>query len=197
MSLYLARHGKTDWNIARRWQSRTDIPINDIGRGQARHLASLIKSQKIIFGQVLCSPLVRAREAAEILIDGIGPTPKIDERLTELDFGLFEGRLEADLRAELGHAYDAWKKRMYLDPAPRGESILDVAQRVNPLLSVLLQSSEHILLVAHQVVNMALKAAMSNCFTVDCLSSFQQANDEIDVWHSSPPQFIYRISGHG
>lgn len=196
MSLYLARHGKTDWNIARRWQSSTDIPINDIGRGQARQLAGLIKSQKIVFGRVLCSPLVRARETAEILTNDIGPTPEIDERLTELDFGLFEGRLEADLRAELGHTYDEWKKRMYLNPAPRGESILDVAQRVNPLLSILLQSSEHILLVAHQVVNMALKATMSNCFTVHCLSSFQQANDEIDVWHTSPPQFISRISGH-
>ena len=197
MSLYLARHGKTDWNIARRWQSRTDIPINDTGRGQARQLASLIKSQNLVFGQVFCSPLARARETAEILVDGIGPTPKIDDRLTELDFGLFEGRLEVDLQAELGSKYYEWKKRMYLDPAPRGESILDVAQRLNPLLSILLQSSEHILLVAHQVVNMSLKAAMSNCFTVDCLSSFQQANDEIDVWHTSPPKFISRISGHG
>ncbi len=197
MPLYFARHGKTDWNIARRWQSRTDIPINDIGRGQASQLAALIRSQKIVFGQVLCSPLLRARETAEILIAGIGPVPEIDERLTELDFGLFEGRLEDDLRAELGSTYDEWKKRMYLDPPPGGESIMEVAQRVKPLLAILLQSSDHILVVGHQAVNMALKAAMSNCFTIECLASFQQANDEIDLWHTSPPKFISRIRGNG
>jgi len=194
LALYFARHGQTNWNRIRRWQSRTDIPLNQTGRRQARALSKVIRSQDIVFKRVVCSPLSRARETAEILMDGFDPELEIDSRLAELDLGEFEGRLESELRKELGEKYDEWKGRMYLDPAPSGEGILDVARRVEPLLSVLLDTSGHVLVVGHQGVNMALKATLCNCFTVGCLSSFRQRNDEIDLWEITPPRFVIRIS---
>ena len=83
---------------------------------------------------------------------------------------------------------------MYLDPAPGGESILDVAHRVEPVLQVLLDMPGDVLVVGHQVVNMALKAKLTNCFTVEDLSSFRQNNDEIDIWEITPPCSVMRIS---
>jgi len=194
LALYFARHGETNWNRVRRWQSRTDIPLNQTGRQQARALSQLIRSRDIEFTRVVCSPLSRARETAEILMDGFDPALEIDSRLLELDLGQFEGRLESDLGKELGERYDEWKSRMYLDPAPSGEGILDVARRVEPVLQALLDTPGHVLVVGHQVVNMALKAKLSNCFTVACLSSFRQGNDEIDLWEITPPRSVTRIS---
>mgnify|MGYP003324564469 CR=1 FL=1 len=83
---------------------------------------------------------------------------------------------------------------MYLDPAPSGEGILDVAGRVEPVLQALLNTPGDVLVVGHQVVNMTLKAKLSNCFTVECLSSFRQNNDEIDLWEITPPSSVMRIS---
>ena len=194
MALYFARHGQTNWNRVHRWQSRTDIPLNQTGRQQARGLSQLIRSRAIVFKRVVCSPLRRARETAEILMDGCDPALEIDSRLVELDLGEFEGCLESELGEEFGERYDEWKSRMYLDPAPSGEGILDVARRVEPVLPVLLDTPGHVLIVGHQGVNMALKAKLSNCFTVGCLSSFRQRNDEIDLWEITPPRSVMRIS---
>ena len=197
MAIYFARHGQTNWNQIRRWQSRTDIPLNQTGRQQARALSQLIRDREIVFKRVVCSPLSRARETAEILMDGCDPVFEIDSRLVELDLGEFEGRLESELGKELGGRYDKWKSRMYLDPAPSGEGILDVAGRVEPVLQALLNTPGDVLVVGHQVVNMTLKAKLSNCFTVECLSSFRQNNDEIDLWEITPPHSVMRISVGG
>ena len=127
-------------------------------------------------------------------MDGRGPEIEIDSRLVELDLGEFEGRLESELGKELGKRYNEWKSRMYLDPAPSGEGILDVANRVEPMLKALLDTSGDVLIVGHQGVNMALKAKLSDCFTVECLSSFRQKNDEIDLWETTSPHSVIRIS---
>ena len=115
MALYFARHGQTNWNRVRRWQSRTDIPLNQTGRRQARALSQLIRSRDIVFKRVVCSPLSRARETAEILMDGFYPALEIDSRLVELDLGEFEGRLESELGKELGERYDAWKSQRFTE----------------------------------------------------------------------------------
>jgi broad specificity phosphatase PhoE len=127
-------------------------------------------------------------------MDGADPALEIDSRLVELDLGDFEGRLESELGQEFGKRYDEWKSRMYLDPSPSGEGILDVARRVEPVLQALLGTPGNVLVVGHQVVNMALKAKLSNCFTVACLSSYRQRNDEIDLWEIMPPRSVTRIS---
>ena len=196
MALYFARHGQTNWNQIRRWQSRTDVPLNQTGRQQARALSQLIRDREIVFKRVVCSPLSRARETAEILMDGRDPAFEVESRLVELDLGEFVGRLEGELGKELGERYDKWKSRMYLDPAPCGEGILDVVRRVEPVLQALLDTPGHVLVVGHQVVNMALKAKLSNCFTVACLESFRQRNDEIDLWEITPPRSVLRISAY-
>ena len=65
-----------------------------------------------MFKRVVCSPLSRARETAEILMDRFDPAIEIDSRLVELDLGEFEGRLESELGKELEKKYDEWKSRM-------------------------------------------------------------------------------------
>ncbi len=86
---YILRHGQTDWNQQARLQGSTDIPLNDTGREQARHAAGILAGLGIT--RIVASPLSRALETAQIVAARIGLEPVIDARLTERNFGRFEG----------------------------------------------------------------------------------------------------------
>ena len=89
MKLYIARHGQTDWNIQRRAQGRTDIPLNETGIKQAEALRDSIAEIK--FDKVYASPLKRAAETAKIATRGEYDIV-FDERLMERSFGDYEGK---------------------------------------------------------------------------------------------------------
>ncbi|WP_350347591.1 histidine phosphatase family protein [Agromyces sp. G08B096] len=94
MVIALVRHGQTDWNLALRMQGRTDIPLNATGREQARTAARRLADGG--WDLVVSSPLVRARETAEILADGIrAELGGTDDDLIEEEFGEAEGMLVA------------------------------------------------------------------------------------------------------
>jgi uncharacterized phosphatase len=96
MVLALIRHGQTDWNLAARMQGRTDIPLNDTGRAQARAAASVFAAEP--WHAVVSSPLDRARETAAILAEHLDvPLGAAYDELIEQEFGEAEGTLVADL----------------------------------------------------------------------------------------------------
>ena len=89
MLLYIVRHGETDWNKSHRVQGRTDIPLNDYGRRLAEETAEGMKDIQIDIG--MTSPLLRAKETAQIILKG-RDVPLYDEaRLQEISFGRYEG----------------------------------------------------------------------------------------------------------
>ncbi|MBR5115785.1 MAG: histidine phosphatase family protein [Lachnospiraceae bacterium] len=91
MEVYFIRHGKTEWNARGVFQGRTDIRLSDVGREQAREAGEQIRSLGISFDQVICSPLVRARETAALVSGYPDHSIMIDDRLTEMAFGVLEG----------------------------------------------------------------------------------------------------------
>jgi broad specificity phosphatase PhoE len=102
VTIYFIRHGETSWNAEFRYQGQADVPMNEIGRAQARRngeaLAQLLPG--IADADFVASPLARARETMEIVRDVLGLDPKlyrIDERLKEAHYGEWEGTLLADL----------------------------------------------------------------------------------------------------
>jgi len=86
----LVRHGQTDWNAERRLQGSTDIPLNEVGRGQARDAAAVLAPYE--WDAVVSSPLSRAAETADLIAEGLGLTVsrRVPE-LTERSFGPAEG----------------------------------------------------------------------------------------------------------
>ena len=88
MKLYLVRHGETSWNIERKVQGQTDIPLNETGVRQAEKVREELKS--VAFDICYCSPLIRAKRTAEIVADGRVDIV-IDENLKERGFGELEG----------------------------------------------------------------------------------------------------------
>lgn len=95
--LTLVRHGETDWNRARRIQGSTDIPLNDLGRAQAKDAAALLRVELGLERArtapvVVCSDLSRARETAEIIAAELElPAPRVYPELRERAYGEAEG----------------------------------------------------------------------------------------------------------
>ena len=193
MTLLIARHGQTDWNLAGRWQSTSDIPLNAQGRNQAARLAVLLKEAGYAPCRLISSPLSRAWETAQILGEEMACAVETEPTLTELDLGDFEGQLESELRARDPVGYDAWRDSCCLEAAPGGETIHDVAARVGQIVAGLDDHSGDIVVVGHQGVNMAIKAQLSDCFSRECLASFRQKNDEIDLWQLRPARSLRQL----
>ncbi|KIS29204.1 histidine phosphatase [Arthrobacter sp. SPG23] len=86
----LVRHGQTDWNAQRRLQGSTDIPLNDVGREQARDAAAALSGHE--WDAIVSSPLSRAAETAKLIADGLGlSVDRHVPELTERSFGPAEG----------------------------------------------------------------------------------------------------------
>ncbi len=122
--LVLARHGSTPWSRDGRHTGRTDLHLDEEGRAQARRLAQLLAGER--FSRVLTSPLTRARETCELA--GFGGGAIVDERLAEWDYGDYEGRTTAEIRAER----PSW--HLFFDGCPNGESAEAVGRRIDSLL---------------------------------------------------------------
>lgn len=88
-TLFLARHGETDWNLERRWQGHADPPLNATGRAQARALAAVVAGLDI--EAVYSSDLARARETAAIAVSGLGLDVRPEPQLREVDVGEWSG----------------------------------------------------------------------------------------------------------
>mgnify|MGYP005761283331 CR=1 FL=1 len=89
MMIYMIRHGETEWNRIHKVQGHTDIPLNEYGRHLAEETAEGMKEIPLDLGYT--SPLLRARETAEIII-GSRDIPLYDEeRIKEIGFGRYEG----------------------------------------------------------------------------------------------------------
>lgn len=89
MRLYIIRHGETDWNVQRRFQGRSDIPLNEEGRRLARITSEALND--VPFARIYTSPLKRAYETA-MLIKGERDIPvMIEPRIIEIGFGEYEG----------------------------------------------------------------------------------------------------------
>src|ERR1044071_6264782 len=105
-TLYYLRHGETDRNVEGRLQGQRDIPLNALGRKQAVHCGEILRDLFARDGidakglDYICSPLGRARDTMELARAELSLPPKdyrIDERLTEVTFGEWEGYTLAEL----------------------------------------------------------------------------------------------------
>jgi probable phosphoglycerate mutase len=123
--LWLVRHGETEWARLGRHTGRTDVPLTDVGRDQARALGRRLAGHR--FELVLTSPLSRAAETAALA--GFGAVARPDPDLMEWDYGSLEGRETAEIR----DAYPGWT--IWRGPWPGGETIGDVAARADRVVA--------------------------------------------------------------
>src|SRR5215468_8198807 len=94
--IYMARHGETAWSRTGQHTGLTDLPLTEQGERNARRLRELLK--ELTFAKVLTSPLRRARRTCELA--GFGSVAEIEPDLVEWDYGEYEGRTTAEIRAQ-------------------------------------------------------------------------------------------------
>jgi broad specificity phosphatase PhoE len=126
-SVYLLRHGQTEWSVAGKHTGRTDVPLTSKGRGLAEAAGELIRRVRgpAEPALVLTSPRARARVTAELA--GFVPD-RVDDRLVEWDYGDYEGLTTAQIR-ETVPDWTVWTH-----PSPGGETPAQVAARADAVL---------------------------------------------------------------
>ncbi len=139
-SLVLVRHGETDWNAQGRAQGHADVPLNDVGRTQARAVAPVLAA----FGpaRVWSSDLARALQTAEYVAAASGLPVEPDARLREYDVGRRSGLTMDEFAERYPEEYAAWVAH---DPSRRvagEESTEEVRDRILPALHECLASLE-------------------------------------------------------
>lgn len=144
MLLYIVRHGETQWNRETRLAGRSDIPLNETGRKLTEITAEALKD--IDFDLCISSPLIRAKETAKIIL-GDRKTPVItDDRITEISFGEYEGRvcIKEDGTPVNDPVYLPFRYGDLRFPGmPGGESFDDVLKRSGAFLDELLADPDY------------------------------------------------------
>ena len=137
--VYLARHGETAWSLSGQATGRTDIPLTDKGERDAQAMGARLKG--LSFAHVFTSPLQRARRTAQLA--GFGEIMRVDADLTEWDYGAYEGRRSADIRAER----PGW--RLFADGCPGGETLSSVGVRAERVVERIRALGGDVLVFAH------------------------------------------------
>jgi broad specificity phosphatase PhoE len=154
-SVYLARHGQTAYNLERRFQGHLPVPLDDTGREQAADLAERAATgtgDGLPFVALWCSPLLRARETADIVAARLGLQPREEPRLMETDAGDWTDRLFSDVQAEDPDGFAGFIEGRPDFGFPGGESFAQQGARVAAALADIEQGELPALVVCHGVV---------------------------------------------
>ena len=140
--LVLVRHGETAWTLTGQHTGLTDLALTDAGAASAKSLTTLLSD--FSFSQVLTSPLKRARQTAELA--GFGEVAELEPDLCEWDYGDYEGRTTASIRAERPD----W--RLFEHGCPNGETPQAIGARADRVIARIQRvhaASDNVLVFAH------------------------------------------------
>ena len=180
--LILVRHGETNWNRDGRFQGQIDIPLNSNGHAQAEAARGFLADVPI--QKAISSSMTRPRETAEgILKSHPGVTLQQTDGLVEIGHGLWEGKLESEIKAEWGALLEEWKHTPETVQMPEGETIQDVWERSvqswNTIASDL-DPAETALVVAHDAVNKTILCHLLGLTPAD-IWAVKQGNGGVTV----------------
>jgi broad specificity phosphatase PhoE len=152
MRLLLIRHGETLWNREEIFRGQIEVPLNETGFSQARHIARLL--QEVPLDAVYSSPLGRALETARIIAEPHGLSVISEPGLIDLDYGSWQGLSHQQVRERFPDLYQVWLTAPHKVRFPNGESLDDVSSRsldtVKRLAAV--HRDHNVVAVTHRVV---------------------------------------------
>ncbi len=170
-TIYLIRHGETEWNLQQRYQGQQDIPLNENGLKQAQTVADKLNGKE--FSALYSSDLIRAVQTAQSISKKVKLPIISTPALREINQGEWEGKYIKDVLASNGEQVRAVYQNPYSARKPGGESIAEVADRVYRCLDSLSEQhdNETIIVVSHglaiatilcKVRNLPLEMAIKN-----------------------------------
>lgn len=145
----LIRHGQTNWNVEGRWQGHAAVPLNEVGRAQAKLLAHYL--QDTTASRIISSDLIRTRETAVIINNQLKLPISFDKRFREIDVGEWQGMTVDEIKTWDLKRFEHFVSDMYSVPRPGGESYELLGDRgikaMNDLASR--YPGDHTLVVTH------------------------------------------------
>lgn len=179
-TLYIVRHGETEWNKIGRYQGITNVPLNENGIAQAKACGNALKD--IHFDRILSSDLSRALVTAETIRGDRQLEIKTDERLREINFGDWEKLLFTEIEERWPGLIDQMYRRPDIVKVPNGESFQEVQDRAWSAVSDFLNENnedETILITCHggtirTILCKLLDISISHCW------NFSQGNTAIN-----------------
>ena len=179
-TLYIVRHGETEWNKIGRYQGITNVPLNENGIAQAKACGNALKD--VHFDRILSSDLSRALVTAETIRGNRQLEIKTDERLREFNFGDWEKLLFTEIEERWPGLIDQMYRRPDIVKVPNGESFQEVQDRAWSAVSDFLNENnedETILITCHggtirTILCKLLDISISHCW------NFSQGNTAIN-----------------
>ncbi|MCI5504156.1 MAG: alpha-ribazole phosphatase [Anaerobutyricum sp.] len=148
MRIYLVRHGETELNQKKCYYGHMDVGLSEKGVKQAKAIGAFFQNRS--FDVVVSSPLIRAVKTAEYILGGREQKIVVDERLSEQNFGIFEGFTYEQLLERYPDEFQSWNQDFSGYRIPGGESFSDVRDRIDNYLKELIGRDGTMLLVAHK-----------------------------------------------
>ena len=181
MTIFLVRHGETEWNRARRYQGWSDSPLTARGIAQAEAIGHRLRAISEASGaEIVASPIGRARRTAEIIAACLEHTAplRFDERLREISLGTWDGLARAEVKSRMGAAFVEFE---WYFRTPDGESYEGFAERIAAWLAEI--GDGPVIAVCHGVVTRVLRGLYGGLPRAEAL-------------HLAVPQDrIFRLSG--
>jgi len=158
MRIYLVRHGETEWNRVRRFQGRSNLPLNKEGKKQVKALALALKNKPLT--AIHTSPLIRTLETARLIKVFHPSIPIFEEKgLIEMDLGEFDGIKAQDWAEQYPDFRKAWNENPASVKMPGGESLKEVQVRAKHTLERITRiypPDTTILISSHNFVNLTI-----------------------------------------
>lgn len=179
----LVRHGETDWNRAGKFQGQIDVPLNDNGRNQASLAAEFLKTIQIDFA--FTSPMSRPKETAQIILQDRTELSLNEETdLREIGHGLWEGKFEAEIKAEYPGELERWQSHPESVQMPEGENLQDVWTRATAAWQKIIEQvgnqPQTGIIVAHDATNKVLLCNLLGLGLAD-IWKIKQGNGAVTV----------------
>lgn len=173
MNLYVVRHGQTEWNVLKKMQGSADISLNERGMEQAKYTKENLKNVDIDL--IFCSPLIRAKQTAEVINEDRNLNITFDERLRERNYGEFEGTSKSSFNY---NDFWAYEKNLKYDKA---ENVQDFFKRIYYFLDDLKEkySDKNILIVCHAGVVKAIECYANNMLADEEIGPFLPDNASV------------------
>jgi phosphoserine phosphatase len=150
----LVRHGQTTWNREERFRGQSDVPLNEIGLGQASATARRIAAEWRL-SAVYCSPLLRARQTAKAIAEPFGLPVQPHSGLNDINFGLLQGLTVPEATERWPDVVRTWFDTPHLAQPPDGERLAAVSRRAMAAVNELTarHSGDTLVVVGHLVLN--------------------------------------------